>query len=35
MNLDLDGAWAAKEAYNATRADHNRDSRAADGGKKF
>ncbi len=33
--LDLEGAYREKLAYNATRADHQREARAAEGGKKF
>jgi len=33
--FDLDGAMAEKRAYNATRADHKLEARAAKGGKKF
>lgn len=32
---DVAGAIAEKHAYNANRADHKRENRAADGGKKF
>jgi hypothetical protein len=32
---DIAGAIAEKHAYNAHRADHKRENRAADGGKKF
>ena len=35
LNWDLEGAYHAKMAYNATRADHKPEARAADGGKKF
>lgn len=33
--LDLEGAVREKMQYNAVRSDHNRDNRAAEGGKKF
>lgn len=33
--MDLPGAIAEKLAYNATRADHKPENRAAEGGKKF
>lgn len=33
--LDLGGATLAKLAYNRTRADHTREARLADDGKKF
>jgi NTP pyrophosphatase (non-canonical NTP hydrolase) len=33
--LDVSGAIADKHLYNANRADHKRENRAADGGKKF
>jgi NTP pyrophosphatase (non-canonical NTP hydrolase) len=33
--LDLGGAMVEKMAYNAQRADHKRENRAAEGGKKF
>lgn len=33
--LDLEGAYREKLAYNATRADHRREIRAREGGKKF
>lgn len=33
--LDLGGAMEEKMAYNAQRADHKRENRAAAGGKKF
>ena len=32
---DVAGAIAEKHSYNAHRADHKRENRAADGGKKF
>lgn len=32
---DLDGAVAAKRAYNAIRADHQKEARLAAGGKKW
>jgi NTP pyrophosphatase (non-canonical NTP hydrolase) len=35
MNFDLGGAVAEKLAYNATRADHTPEARAASGGKSF
>ena len=35
MNLDLGGAIAEKLAYNATRADHKPEARAAEGGKAY
>lgn len=35
LGLDLGGAVAEKLAYNATRADHKPENRAAEGGKKF
>ena len=35
LELDLGGAIADKHHYNANRADHKRENRAADGGKKF
>ena len=35
LNLDVAGAIAEKHHYNANRADHKRENRAADGGKKF
>lgn len=35
LDLDLGGAIADKHHYNANRADHKRENRAADGGKKF
>lgn len=34
-NLDLQGAIQEKMAYNAQRADHKLENRAAEGGKKF
>lgn len=34
MGLDLAGAVICKLAYNATRKDHTREARAAEGGKK-
>ena len=33
--LDLDGAITEKRAYNKNRADHSKNSRTAEGGKKF
>jgi hypothetical protein len=33
--LDVAGAMAEKHQYNANRADHKRENRAAAGGKKF
>lgn len=35
FGLDLDGAVAEKRAYNTTRADHKKEARLADGGKKW
>ncbi len=35
LGLDLGSALAEKMAYNRDRADHKRDARALDGGKKF
>lgn len=35
LGLDLGGAVAEKLAYNANRADHKPENRAAEGGKKF
>lgn len=35
MGLDLGGALVEKMQYNAQRADHKREHRAAAGGKKF
>jgi NTP pyrophosphatase (non-canonical NTP hydrolase) len=35
LGLDLAGAMAEKLAYNAMRADHKPENRAAEGGKKF
>lgn len=35
MEMDLGGAVAEKLAYNANRADHKAEVRAASGGKKF
>ncbi len=35
FQLDLAGAIAEKLAYNAKRADHTRDARAAEGGKAY
>lgn len=35
MGLDLGGAIAEKLEYNQTRADHKREAREAEGGKKF
>lgn len=34
-NMDLAGALAEKLAYNAQRADHKPENRAADGGKRY
>lgn len=34
-DLDLEGAYLEKRAYNAQRADHTHEARAAAGGKKF
>ena len=34
LNLDLGGAFVEKVAYNAQRADHKPEARAAEGGKK-
>jgi NTP pyrophosphatase (non-canonical NTP hydrolase) len=34
-NLDVAGAIAEKHEYNAKRADHKKENRQADGGKKF
>lgn len=34
-NIDIDKAFWAKRAYNAKRADHTHEARAAAGGKKF
>jgi len=34
-NMDLAGAVIEKLCYNAQRADHKREARAAEGGKKF
>lgn len=34
-NLDLEGAYQEKRAYNAQRADHKLEARAAAGGKQF
>ena len=33
--IDLDGAIAEKREFNKRRADHSKESRAAEGGKKF
>ena len=33
--LDLDGAYQEKMRYNRTRADHKREARLAEGGKKY
>jgi len=33
--LDLAGAYVEKRAYNASRADHKRENRAKDGGKRY
>jgi NTP pyrophosphatase (non-canonical NTP hydrolase) len=35
FNLDLQGAFDEKMAYNAKRKDHTHEARLADGGKKF
>lgn len=35
LKLDVQGALIEKHAYNASRADHKREARAAEGGKKF
>ena len=35
MGLDLEGAYREKMAYNATRKDHTREARLAEGGKKY
>lgn len=35
LDLDLEGAVQEKMAYNAKRADHKAENRAAEGGKKF
>ena len=35
MGIDLAGAVAEKLAYNANRADHKMENRAADGGKNY
>ena len=35
MGFDLEGAIQEKIAYNAQRADHKRENRAATGGKKY
>jgi NTP pyrophosphatase (non-canonical NTP hydrolase) len=35
LNLDLGGAIVEKLAFNRTRADHTREHRAGEGGKKF
>lgn len=35
LNLDVAGAIADKHHYNASRADHKRENRSAEGGKKF
>ena len=35
FGLDLEGAYREKMAYNASRMDHRRETRAAEGGKKF
>lgn len=34
-NLDLQGAYEEKRAFNAQRADHTHEARRAEGGKKF
>jgi len=35
LGLDLGGAVEEKMAYNLTRADHKREARASEGGKKY
>jgi NTP pyrophosphatase (non-canonical NTP hydrolase) len=35
FGLDLQGAFEEKTAYNAKRADHKLENRAAEGGKQF
>lgn len=35
FNLDLGGAYVQKMAFNATRADHSREERLKENGKKF
>lgn len=35
FGLDLGGAYVEKMAYNAQRADHKREARLAEGGKKY
>ncbi len=35
FGYDLEGAYQDKRAYNATRADHTREVREAEGGKKW
>lgn len=35
FGYDIDGAIAAKRAYNRNRADHKKEARLAPGGKKF
>ena len=35
LGLDLGGAFKEKMEYNAIRADHKREARLADGGKKY
>ena len=35
LNLDVAGAISEKLAYNANRADHKRENREKDGGKRF
>lgn len=35
LKLDMGGAFAEKMAYNASRADHKPEARAAAGGKKY
>lgn len=35
LGLDLGGAIVEKVVYNASRADHKRENRAAEGGKKY
>lgn len=35
FNLDIEGAYQEKRAYNLTREDHKHEARLKDGGKKF
>ena len=35
FKLDLEGAYQEKMAFNASRVDHSREHRLADGGKKY